>query len=114
MRVEADIFSGRPNPVWTLSAAESGEFGKLLARLGKSALRDPAPDGLGYRGFHVSGLAQYQRVTVWRELVRTDSSEGTVQWSDESRAAETFLMTTAQRHLDGATFTLLSTLVSAP
>lgn len=51
-RVEIDIFSGRPNPAWTLSAAEAAALARLLAQLPPGAA--PKAVGLGYRGFVVS------------------------------------------------------------
>jgi len=50
-RVELDVFSGRPNPTWPLTAEESQD---LLARIGQlSPGGGPVPAGLGYRGFIV-------------------------------------------------------------
>jgi hypothetical protein len=49
--IELDIFSGRPNPRWTLDAAENREF--LTRLLDRSVPMAPltSRDGLGYRGF---------------------------------------------------------------
>jgi hypothetical protein len=52
--VELDIFSGNPNPVWTLTATEEKE---LMARVmaDPSLTRPPtSAGGLGYRGFIIS------------------------------------------------------------
>lgn len=51
MRVELDIFSGRPNPVWELDAPGSTALMTRLASLSEHApLAVELPD-LGYRGF---------------------------------------------------------------
>ena len=57
LTVELDAFSGRPNPTWTLTAAEAGE---VLERLrGLPAASASIPDlGLGYRGFVLRGEAE--------------------------------------------------------
>jgi hypothetical protein len=49
--IELDIFSGRPNPRWTLDAAEGREF--LTRLLDRAVPMAPLTtrDGLGYRGF---------------------------------------------------------------
>jgi hypothetical protein len=49
--IELDIFSGRPNPRWTLDAAESKEF--LTRLLDRTVPMAPitSREGLGYRGF---------------------------------------------------------------
>ena len=51
--IEMDIFSGRPNPVWTLTADEGAALARLVAHLPPAAA--PAQVDLGYRGFVVSG-----------------------------------------------------------
>lgn len=53
-QVELDVFSGRPNPTWPLTAEEGRD---LLARVGRlSPGGGPLPAGLGYRGFIVYRL----------------------------------------------------------
>lgn len=49
--IELDIFSGRPNPRWTLDAAEGKEF--LTRLLDRAVPMAPisSSEGLGYRGF---------------------------------------------------------------
>jgi hypothetical protein len=51
MKVELDIFSGRPNPSWELSPSEEAELARLLWGL-KERTNPVAEDtlGLGYRG----------------------------------------------------------------
>lgn len=57
VEVELDVFSGRPNPRWTLMAGRAAELGQLIRDL-EPADR-PKPPGLGYRGFVLtSGAAK--------------------------------------------------------
>lgn len=55
MEVTLDVFSGRPNPSWTLSPEEAEELAGKLEDLPPSD-RSAAADDLGYRGFVVTGL----------------------------------------------------------
>jgi hypothetical protein len=54
MIVELDIFSGRPNPRWSLSESENAELARLIESL-QPAASPPSltPPGLGYRGFRL-------------------------------------------------------------
>ncbi len=80
MRVTLDVFSGRSNPAWDLSAAERGELAARLAGL-PPADEPPAADGLGYRGFVISnpsgegGLPTEIRVCGGRVSVRGAGGE---------------------------------------
>jgi len=50
--VELDVFSGRANPTWTLSADDAAELSARVQRL--RAGGEPLTEGaLGYRGFDV-------------------------------------------------------------
>ena len=62
--VELDIFSGRPNPVWTLTAKEENElFSRIMADKSLAAL--PKKVGhLGYRGFGIK--VREDRSQRWR------------------------------------------------
>lgn len=51
--VEVDIFSGRPNPRWTLSDADAALFFDRLSALPTTAARARSAN-LGYRGLIVS------------------------------------------------------------
>lgn len=50
--IELDIFSGRPNPAWTLTSDEGAALARLVANLPPAAA--PADVALGYRGFIVT------------------------------------------------------------
>jgi hypothetical protein len=61
MQVEIDLFSGRPNPAWELTAAEVSE---LKARLATLPTGSPVamPEVLGYRGLHIAPLPGRQGI----------------------------------------------------
>lgn len=54
MEVTLDVFSGRPNPSWTLSPDEEADLARRLSGLPPSEA-PPAAEDLGYRGFTLSG-----------------------------------------------------------
>ena len=75
--VTADIFSGRPNPEWTLNESQIAQLAKKL-RDAFAAPPLPAyiPDGLGYRGMIVASddarVPPYVR--VYRNVVTRDDA----------------------------------------
>jgi hypothetical protein len=79
IEVELDVFSGRPNPRWTLDPLSSVELSRLLS--GRSG--DAAPERLGYRGFLVH---------------LTDDDSDTVRVYGEP-ALERWLLETGRAHL---------------
>jgi hypothetical protein len=84
MRVEIDIFSGRPNPGWNLSPDHVEE---LLARLYKQELPhgDRPPSRLGFRGFIVYRLSSQNEWQAWLRVgggvvnAQTDAGPRTYQ-----------------------------------
>jgi hypothetical protein len=105
--VEADLFSGRPNPKWELS-------GTLSARLVNDAAQLPVIeqqemfDGLGYRGFLVNFDQEVDTETiVWRvkgEVLKISQAGTTVYKRDESRIIENSLLKSGTPYLDAAIF----------
>jgi hypothetical protein len=52
LEVTLDIFSGRPNPTWSLEHLTAQECKRLIDSLPPLPPEDaPVPPGLGYRGF---------------------------------------------------------------
>src|SRR4029077_6950510 len=55
VHVEIDLYSGRENPGWDLREADVPHFRTRLAALSPDSSGVPSvPDGLGYRGLHVT------------------------------------------------------------
>ena len=56
VEVIVDMFSGQPNPTWTLTERQVTALVKLLGKdyRKKSAVKFRKPPGLGYRGFIIS------------------------------------------------------------
>ena len=73
--VELDVFSGRPNPRWQLSAEEGAD---LENRLGGLPQTDPAeiPAPLGYRGFRIQDENDLNITVATNGLVVVHSNSG--------------------------------------
>lgn len=98
--VEIDIFSGMPNPTWTLTDAESRRFAERLAALPPAAPRELSAN-LGYRGLIVTihrprGQAKVrvqQGVAEIMQDARIDYHE------DRNRTLERWLIDTGKAHV---------------
>jgi hypothetical protein len=107
-RVELDIFSGRPNPQWRLSAADAALLEQKLAALPVASPGQLA-NPLGYRGFIVQ-LPQANdktTVTVQNGMVRTTRAGETAHYQDPGRAVERWLLNTGGPFLDKDLFSLV-------
>lgn len=99
MEVELDAFSGRPNPVWTVTADEAAALRALLATSGAPV---PAPaEGLGYRGFVLRDGVGAAAAT-WRVHAGTLSRGGPHQ--ADTLGAEAWLIRYARAQGFGAVF----------
>ena len=103
LRIELDIFSGRPNPEWTLTAAEAGELRALAAKLPLAAAAPPRFDGLGYRGIVARDPADPGwSLVAYRDTVRIDVAAGSEVRADPGRSVERWLLGTAGDAVDPA------------
>ena len=99
---QVDIFSGRPNPHWELSPAETQNVVSKLRKL-PSAL-PLLPPQLGYRGV----LIQFNNKVTWQIFQGRAHLIGTNAWvSDHGRQLEKFVLATGAPHLDGELFKTL-------
>lgn len=78
MTVELDVFSGRENPRWTLTAQETARVEELLR--GLPGAPDAPPPGLGFRGFRLEENGQL--ITVASGRVRISSKESDQVYRD--------------------------------
>jgi hypothetical protein len=79
MTVELDVYSGRPNPTWSLSAAEAEQIAGLLKDLPRTAAG--AAEGLGYRGFV---LRMSDPAGATSKSVRVSTGVVTIQQGDRA------------------------------
>jgi hypothetical protein len=101
IRIELDVFSGRPNPTWNLNDEQSREFLIRFGALKKYRTNRKLYEGLGYRGFTVTGFQDYDRVTIWDGLVQTNRATEREKLIDEAGRLERFLLETSKGQIDG-------------
>ncbi len=113
MNVTLDIFSGLPNPSWTLSADDASE---LVSRLAGKTLpaAEAVSECLGFRGYIISastdddetaakaGLPETFRVAAGtlESFIQPPEQELPALASDEAADASQWLLTTAGGHVD--------------
>jgi hypothetical protein len=93
-----EIFSGRPNPMWTLTEAQTRELRNRITGLSARLTEAPELPDLGYRGVHVaiSGQQQNLELTVGRGGIVLQESGTTTNFQDAGRQLERWLLHTAQ------------------
>ena len=97
--VELDIYSGAPNPTWSLTDAEADSFVKQLAALPRTAPRQLS-GRLGYRGFIVQCTEATDAWSVHVQNGTVHIARGeTVHVADDQRRLERWLLNTGRPHL---------------
>lgn len=100
MQVELDIFSGRPNPVWELTAAERAKLKSMVRGASPSQSTIDVP-GLGYRGFVVHGPDQ---IRIYRGQI-LGYGGGIEQYSTTIGIEfDRWLLASGKKHLDAAIY----------
>lgn len=104
MRVELDIFSGRPNPAWPLDAKQARAL-LLLLRDPPSPPPEPrGGEGLGYRGLLVTTQPDQDAVegslTIRDGWVVLTGPQGSWGYRDDDRTIERWLLETGRPWLD--------------
>jgi hypothetical protein len=106
--VELDIFSGMPNPTWTLTNAEADSFVKQLDALRRASARELSGN-LGYRGFIVQCTqgANTQLIRIQNGTVHISKGGMNVYAYDEDRELERWLLNTGRPHLKNELFQIV-------
>jgi hypothetical protein len=103
MRVEADVFSGQPNPAWILAPDEARAVAGLLGELRPSTVRAETFDGLGYRGMLLTGAASHlggcDELRAYRGRVVGECPDGERTWDDPGRRLERRLLESGRERL---------------
>ncbi len=106
--VTLEVFSGRVNPEWTLTPADSAEFDRRLAALTPSTGASTGGEQpLGYRGFNVRGGAAPVRV------FRGGVMNGAQPLADPGRTLERWLLSTAGAAIDASLTTYVDSEISS-
>jgi len=98
MRIEIDVYSGRPNPEFRLSEPLSRELARMLQDLPAAGREAPEP-GLGYRGFVVSetgGSGLPARLRIFDGLVINEDAQPPKTFID-SKGAEAWMKQQARQ-----------------
>jgi hypothetical protein len=93
--VRLRIFSGRPDPEWTLDPGAVDEFARRVGEaLGGARVNTPPEGGLGYRGFEIRGgrtLGLPNELTVFRGVVSDRSEKAGAHWIDSASLEQLLL-----------------------
>lgn len=114
-RVELDIYSGRPNPSWTLPAPATADFVRLLTTLPATAPFEAAAP-LGYRGFVVTwqDSSAQQAAIVQSGRVKWTSDGRSRYLVDSGRSLERWLLESGRDHLDPAVSSMVDQALGRP
>ena len=99
--VTLDVYSGRPNPSWTISAALTAEALRRIRALEPAAASEETPDALGYRAVRLDARPEgvETSVTVGGGVVVFVQGQKTQHFRDRGRALEKWLVETGEAHL---------------
>jgi len=107
---EADVYSGRANPGWTVSGRDSVTLRRMVAALQPGGAA-PTPPGLGYRGIlvHDAGqlLPRCYELRVYRGAVDAQCESGARTLADPGRQVERFLAETGLKRVDASAYDLV-------
>ncbi|HEX4961656.1 MAG TPA: hypothetical protein VF173_12505 [Thermoanaerobaculia bacterium] len=96
--VELDVFSGRPNPTWSLSTNSLDALSEWLVKLPRGRAEE-LPNHLGYRGIKVSFEypdGSNDEVFVFGGIVRKHAGDSSDYFVDSGRALERWLLDTGK------------------
>jgi hypothetical protein len=91
--VELDLFSGRPNPRWTLAGRRVDELRDRVRGLSPGDSKEIP--GLGYRGFVLAADRNHDRVRAFDGTIRVERADRTEVLRDD-RGLEELLVTQAR------------------
>jgi len=101
MIVRLLIFSGRPDPEWTLDdEARDQLLGRVREALGKEESNPPPAASLGYRGFLVRTTrptAAPPEFTVFRGVLTVGAASRAAHWRDIANVEELLLTQARER-----------------
>jgi hypothetical protein len=100
VNVELLIFSGRPDPTWTVEGLAVEETTRRVrAALAGTSIHAPPEGGLGYRGFRLTGLQGEfpQELEVFRGVISERARGGGRHWLDAGGLEEFLLEMARQR-----------------
>lgn len=109
--ISLGIYSGRPDPVWTLTGEEAAGLDAALAALPDSAGTPPV-GGLGYHGFTISRPASTS--VAYRGVVAAPGEGRRAMKTDPTRTVERYLLQTSRPHVTQAEYAAAELAIGAP
>ena len=107
--VELDVFSGQPNPIWSLNASQCEKVEKHLGQLSKATGESlPSPPILGYRGVIVhykNNQGIKESIRFYRGVAQSEQ----LQLRDIDRKLEKWVLNTGQDVIDSNMWRYLPT-----
>jgi hypothetical protein len=98
--VTLDVFSGRPNPTWTLTPAQTHELQSRIKSLSTALRTEPNVPDLGYRGVSVSIRGKESaEVSAARGAVTVTQGGSVAKFQDTDRQLERWLVHTGEAQL---------------
>ena len=95
-----DVFSGRPNPTWMLTPAQTHELQSRIKSLAFTLRTEPDVPDLGYRGVSVSiSGKESAEVSVARGAIIVTQGGSVAKFEDTDRQLERWLVHTGDRQL---------------
>ena len=113
VNVEIDMFSGMPNPVWTLTDAQATEFLAKLADLQETEAKHRSSN-LGYRGLIVRmqpGAEQEIHIQNGFVEVGGTMAMASTFFSDPNRSLERWLLVTGRAFVDRDVLEVIETIL---
>ena len=109
--VTLGVYSGRPDPSWTLTLAEAATLDTMLAAM-VEVTETPPVGGLGYHGFTITTTTS--TVVAYRGAVAAPGEGPRGMKSDPTRSIERFLLETSQRHVTPDEFATAQLAIGSP
>ena len=101
--VELDIFSGRPNPTWTLTDAQTASLLEMVDGLAQTE-SDARSGNLGYRGMIVRLRgAKVREIVVHAGVAAVNGG----RYADADRHVERWLLETGRPFLDASIYDIV-------
>lgn len=105
IKVELDVFSGRPNPSWTLTPEESQDLLKEIQSLPNTDIKaDLAEEGLGYRGVLLTiqsdskaSESDFTSFRICQGLVNATNNKSNVDFRDVNELEKSLLEQAKQK-----------------
>ena len=109
--VTLGIYSGRPDPTWSLTSVEALTLSNMLASLA-NVTGTPPVGGLGYHGFTIALPSGVE--VAYRGAIAAPGTGPRAMTSDPGRSIERFLLETSRSHVTPDEFATAQLALGAP